>query len=353
MRKKLILFALFIIILHLSKSSMANTLKTNHRVQDTTLSQRMSALTRFYQITSELPKKTSIDVKEVAPDIFRLQSKNTVSDKKYAFIAATHGDEVVGIDVFSRFVESLILGEYNLNKTIYFIIGNKSAYIANKRYIQNDLNRLYGIESPNTMEEKRAQEIRKILDICSYSLDLHQTIEPTKHPFLLFPYSPATYHWARALAPDMAIITTPKPSVATTSTSYMAVNNKIGLTIELGDKGFDSEQIALGFSLIKLAVSCEAAPQTNPNQKDDNLYTILTKVKNHHDTVFFHPSLYNFKYITKGESLGKINDKELFAEKTGYIILYPQDMINQRSTSADGIYIILEKNDSMLNSFCL
>lgn len=91
---------------------------------------------------------------------------------KVLIIAASHGDELLGIKLYSRLLKTYSpLLEYT-----DFIIGNPRAYAAKKRYIDGDLNRSYGMEG-NGYEQLRARKIQEYITCVQADivLDMHTT----------------------------------------------------------------------------------------------------------------------------------------------------------------------------------
>ncbi len=91
---------------------------------------------------------------------------------KLLVIGATHGDELLGIKLYKRLLQT----RSPLLEYVDFIIGNPRAYTAKKRYIETDLNRSYQ-KKGDLYEEKRAQEIKSyIASTCpDLVIDMHTT----------------------------------------------------------------------------------------------------------------------------------------------------------------------------------
>jgi len=88
---------------------------------------------------------------------------------KILFIAATHGDESIGVEV----VRSL------KRKGFDFLIGNPEALKQEKRFIDSDLNRIFPGKIGGSYEERRAIEIIKITKKYDWVIDLHGSISRT------------------------------------------------------------------------------------------------------------------------------------------------------------------------------
>lgn len=55
------------------------------------------------------------------------------------------------------------------------LVANPIARTQNKRYIESDLNRSFGISFPRTYEEKRAREIKDVMSKYDLVVDIHRT----------------------------------------------------------------------------------------------------------------------------------------------------------------------------------
>jgi aspartoacylase len=87
-------------------------------------------------------------------------------------IAATHGNELLGIKLYQRLLQT----HSPLLEYVDFIIGNPRAYAARTRYIESDLNRSY--QSDGTRyEEERARDIKHYVATTNPDLilDMHTT----------------------------------------------------------------------------------------------------------------------------------------------------------------------------------
>ncbi|MBH2007108.1 succinylglutamate desuccinylase/aspartoacylase family protein [Candidatus Saccharibacteria bacterium] len=91
---------------------------------------------------------------------------------KILLIAATHGNELLGIKLYER----LLKKRSPLLEKIDFVIGNPKAYAKKLRYTDKDLNRSYEA-SGTEYEVLRAREIKEYIRITSPDivLDMHTT----------------------------------------------------------------------------------------------------------------------------------------------------------------------------------
>ncbi len=93
---------------------------------------------------------------------------------KILLSTTVHGDERHAHQVGSE-VQKLIKKEGNSN--IDLLVAHDKAYKLNKRFLETDLNRSFGVEIPLSFEEKLAVKIRNKLERDDYDLvlDMHNT----------------------------------------------------------------------------------------------------------------------------------------------------------------------------------
>lgn len=94
---------------------------------------------------------------------------------------ATHWDEIVWMEVFKYLVHTFGIEEKIKKWTIQLIIGDKEAYLAWKRLVDTDMNRVWNFRKADSQayEYNRAKEICPYLSKSQYVLDLHSTTNPS------------------------------------------------------------------------------------------------------------------------------------------------------------------------------
>jgi hypothetical protein len=98
-----------------------------------------------------------------------------------SIMAWVHGNERSWIDAFQEILPTIKIYSW----TVYFILANLKAIEKNVRFVDKNMNRCFRKKIIwNTYEEKRAREIKKILNKSDYLLDLHNTSKQCK-PFLI------------------------------------------------------------------------------------------------------------------------------------------------------------------------
>ena len=215
-------------------------------------------------------------VERVHQDIYRLSKKGS-SIASIGLVALTHGDEIVGLHILTELALRICAGKITVKGDIYFILANRHAYLKRQRYIDKDLNRLYGQQSlGSTVEEKRVVQIKEVLKHCDYVIDFHQTIGETFHPFFILPFNQGGYGWAASIASGIPIILRDTSKVVTTLSSYVESLGKKGVTFEVGANGVDDVQINRGVEIASNIIDFAAGvlPKLEYKKKKTPVYTM-------------------------------------------------------------------------------
>ena len=267
--------------------------------------------------------------------------KGSKSNKTIGLIASTHGDEPIGLKIFSNLLKSIQDKSFLAEHSFYLIFANRKAYEKNTRFIEEDLNRSYHLTS-SSHEGKRAKEITKILDKCDLCIDIHQTVHETSTPFWIIAEG---YEKSPFLSPLKKLIpgvVAPHAESISTARSYMTSKRKLGLTLEISDFGFDKEAVALGEKVLEETLSFNFSSKEKPTL---DLYQIHfhapfpggKKVK-------WKDGLKNFDFVKREEVLGTIDGKEFSSQKEGLILLYPAHFFLWKNPPK-GLYILCGRSD--------
>lgn len=92
--------------------------------------------------------------------------------KRVVILAAMHGDETYGIELFNEFIKKFP----HLAQQVELIIGNELAYKKKVRFIDADMNRQYRDSrlTHESREIKRVEALLKKIDP-DYIIDIHTT----------------------------------------------------------------------------------------------------------------------------------------------------------------------------------
>ncbi len=271
-------------------------------------------------------------VEKLAPYAYRWTPTNILYHAKKPIAltlqAVTHGNEVGGI---SALLELLKLMECQLVRpemVLGFSLGNYQASLANRRFLEADLNRSFGTKDLNSLEAKRSLELMPLLASTDYFLDFHQTIEKSLQPFFIFPYAPASFAFARASHPEIPIVThwgKPFSLDGMCTDEYVNHTGGVGITIELGQKGFENYQTSIGLHAALGAIRYVQAMLLQEVLTTDSsgpLYTWKV-IEQFEEGMDLHEGLYNFQPVIKGQVLGVHGDKPLLCRESGWL-LFPK-----------------------------
>jgi len=149
-----------------------------------------------------------------------------------AVIACVHGNERVGVDVLRHIVEEVRV----IRGKVWLIGGNPRAYALNKRFVERDLNRCFGVDGI-AYENERAREIVEVLDQCDAVLDIHQSFEPQNFVVCESISVPLACKF------DVPYVITSVNDLNVGSTdAYMESKGKIGICLESGGMN-DADQV--------------------------------------------------------------------------------------------------------------
>lgn len=155
-------------------------------------------------------------------------------------MGSVHGNERVGGD-FLPLLKALI-DQKKLRGTLHLILGNPTAYDRNTRFVDTDLNRLFGEPFEHekhgslTVEAARALEIAPFLADSDFLLDIHSTIK-SSIPFVYC--EPTTHHleFARLFNVDYVVSAAKgfrPPDLISSADNFVDFHGGLGLTYEAG-----------------------------------------------------------------------------------------------------------------------
>lgn len=153
-----------------------------------------------------------------------------------------HGDEVGPVPAALDFMEQLQPRESAFKGRVTLVLGNRRAALLNRRFTEQDLNRVFLAEAPDSFEKNRAAELMPVVRDADLMLDFHQTIQPSVQSFYIFAFDRPTYLWARALGGAEVLVTRKRGGVFAAGwlsmDEYCLQRGIPAATLELGQKGF-------------------------------------------------------------------------------------------------------------------
>lgn len=216
-------------------------------------------------LKSSLPAPGMLRVDSPAPSAMRL-----------LLSVGVHGNETGPIDMLAQVLETLALAPHRLAVDVLIVVGNPAAIAAARRFIDADLNRMFGTTRGmlnGTAEAARADLImRASADFFTveagqgglpehrrrWHLDLHTAIRPSRYPrFAIVPASPTDaaqeplVAWLGSAGID-AVVFNAEPAPTYSAHTAHALG-AISATIELGQIG------TLGANLLAPLARTQAA----------------------------------------------------------------------------------------------
>jgi len=311
------------------------------------LHQIQSELAVFDSWTKTLAAKAGqlgFDVREECPHGFSLwphhyqrPKSGILSKKKIAlsFLGITHGNEVAGLKSLNETLRLIDQGMLPVRIPMAFFLGNVPAARKNTRFLERDLNRSFMTPSTSSAEERRAKELETPLGETAYLVDFHQVTARAAEPFFIFPYSRAGYTFARHIAPERPIVThwdSHFSDEGRCTDEFVIDKGGVGISIELGQNGFDPYQVATGtltavkaILVVEAYASVGAAQQLPPIDPvhPKHVYSWAAVMAYPDGKVALDPGWYNFQAIEKGVRLGTVDGQVITAPASG-MILFPK-----------------------------
>ena len=150
--------------------------------------------------------------------------------KKVLIFGGTHGNEWTGIYLIKKY-SSLLKNEFK-NLDLNFIHANPEAFVLNKRFKDEDLNRAFEFveeKRPHSYENLRAKEIKSlILEEECFVIDLHTTTSNLGSTLIVTQDHPLNFILSSGVR-DSKIIYSPDPEK-----KYLVSQSQTGVMIEVG-----------------------------------------------------------------------------------------------------------------------
>lgn len=276
-------------------------------------------------------------VTEIAPDILKFVPKNKSNTKtiKIGFLALVHGNEIIGLPILNTLLSGLVAGLIRTEHEIIFGLGNIPAALADKRFLQNDLNRSFGLSSDQTPEDLRARQIEQyLLDEVDYLIDLHQTVQHTLTPFFIFQFS------SKNCLSHISLMNSKFPTIlqfdaigetqGLSTDEYLRGRGRFGVALELGQIGLTPEKFDVGVStctrFIEKLNRFDSFEQLNlpfSGKIEFPLFEIKERMLAPDDNSKLNPEFSNFARFAKGQFIGTSSSGPIIATTDG-CVLFPK-----------------------------
>jgi len=262
------------------------------------------------------------------------------------FVALTHGNEVGGIAVVNDIAHKILQGQIKTDLNVAFLLGNVEAALANKRFLNSDLNRSFGSVEANDSETRRAKELAKIFLDSAFVVDFHQTQSPADSAFLISRFDATSFSIFRETSDLSAVVyqgTFSENSM--TTLNFHLANGGFGYGIELGEKGFDPKQIELDINLAEKTIGILSErtnlERTDPRsvRADSMTFTFAETIKSHIGSYELTSDLRSMSIIPAGKTLARLDGRDYVVDRDTRILFprYPTDreLLQKQGTSVE------------------
>ncbi|KXI28785.1 succinylglutamate desuccinylase [Paraglaciecola hydrolytica] len=268
--------------------------------------------------------------------------------KDIVLSSGVHGNETAPIEICEQYVEQIIREEIVLANRVLFLFGNLPAMDVGKRFIDENMNRLFsGAHSDNSQpvntERLRAKQLEEAVSAFYQSAsqskqrihyDLHTAIKPSKNDkFAVYPFRHGK-PWNKAELQFLlacGINTILLSGSATTTFSYYSSNTfgADAFTVELGKvKPFGQNDMGQFSAVIRSlkALICGASLELKPFDNSDFLIYQVNQVINKCSDAFrftFSDDAANFSDFPKNYVLANDGEIEYRCQYDGEAIVFP------------------------------
>lgn len=253
---------------------------------------------------------------------------------RVVLVVCTHGDEIGPLPAAISLIRELREGTLQFSGELCVLIGNPEAVAAGRRGLDSDLNRVFIADPPDDREGRRAREMKPVLDRADLLLDLHQTGAPTASAFYILPYDRAHGDWVRALAGAPLWITRPADQAFSPSTccvdEYVRLRGRIGLTLELSEKGLDPQTEAhtgrVMRRLLELAVDPRPIAELATELPEPEFLVLAHREPMGDPSRRLRPGLRNLEPVFAGQLLSPVGASEVRCPVDGRLLFpkYPR-----------------------------
>ena len=229
-------------------------------------------------------------------------------------VGSLHGDEPVG----ARIIKAI--EKHPLYKgTLITIVGNPVALQKGVRYIAQDLNRCFPGKKTGSHEEKLAHQIEKIIRHADYCIDIHSTSTNTRRAAIIKKKNVFVKKLLSLCVPEHVVIM-PKGVGDGSLINFC----KAGVSLEYGkhqSRQTYTESLRDTLLVLENLGMIQKTRLTKKPWKISKYYSVYgTEPKP--ESFIMRKSILNFELIKKGDVLGKVSEKEIFAKESFYPVLF-------------------------------
>ncbi|CAJ0991668.1 succinylglutamate desuccinylase [Pantoea sp. Nvir] len=261
--------------------------------------------------------------------------------------AGIHGNETAPVEILNALICALLRGDIELQLSVLAILGNPSALRAKKRYLQYDINRLFGglwreIESCDevirVLSLERAIENFRIplykKQQPPWHLDLHTSIRDSWHtcfgmlPLNSLPWPEDFMNWLTTAGLEALVFHT---APGGTFTHYSCAHfNFVSCTLELGKALPFGENDLTQFSVAQQALTALLSgmplPIVTGSPRRYHVVQQITRLSNQFQ-LHINAQTRNFTVFPQGALLAEDGEKRYVVQKEREYVLFPNSNI--------------------------
>ncbi|MBC7005130.1 succinylglutamate desuccinylase [Photobacterium sp. BZF1] len=266
------------------------------------------------------------------------------SAKDIVLSAGVHGDETSPIELLQRLIEQILSGEIQPVHRILVIIGHPEAINLHRRFVDENMNRLFKVENPATNPDCiRANRLQVAVkdffqqgekdEQSRWHLDLHCAIRDSAHyTFAVSPYSSHQTRQRELFAflqhseIEAALLSnSPSPTFSWYSAEYFGAQ---ALTMELGKVapfGKNDLQRLSSFYRAMVELVTQLAPRYQWQEEKLAVYKVTRTLmkQSEHFMLNFPDDQANFTMYPQGTLLGRDEDIEYYVLEEGEAVVFP------------------------------
>jgi len=256
-------------------------------------------------------------------------------------LAGVHGDEKCGVEVLKKIIPNLKIEKGR----VLFGYGNPRAIKEDKRFVEENLNRMFkkddllSEKEKESYEYKRAQFLKKYLNQADALLDIHASFVPNSKPFIICEAN--AKETTKYLPINLVVYGFDKVEPGGTD-YYMNSIGKIGICVECGYlDNFESRKVAE--ESIFAFLEARGHIKNNVKSRKQSYVQMCDLYITKTNSFILSKQFSDFEEITEGQIIGMDGKNEVRAEKASVILF-----AGNRSQSGEEAFLLGEKKNSLV-----